>query len=337
MANTLSFGVVDAGVEHTWSNEIDVDTKFKMVRDSGVFDYFDVTPPFDKISEYAEASAKYSIPIAAGGYYYQLGRDENLLNRHIENCHLLGTQVHNIQILADNATMERVTDTEIASLYVETAKAGLKYGVAPCFEVHVNMWSENFGRVKKVADLVEAQGLKFNITLDPSHVIFKIDNPDEIVIQNMDRDIARGDIVLDPFNAANICQEWMSAGYVRHAHARSAVPNGPINIWAKHPGGSPGRAIQYPFVQPGKGEWHSEWNEGKLEPWKEVFRQLFRHHARTASSTLTMVSAEFIPYTDYGGGAKYSLFEQNLACAEWLRKTWLQELSAANASDIDII
>lgn len=337
MAKTLSFGVVSAGIHHKRPDGIDVDTKFKMVRDSGVFDYFDVTPPVDQISEYAKASAKYNIPISAGGFYYQLGQDEVLLKQHIENCHLLGTQVHNIQILADNATMKRVTDTEIASFYIETAKAGQKYGVAPCFEVHVNMWSENFGRVKKVADLVEAQGVKFNMTLDPSHIIFKIDNPDEILIQNMDRDIANGDVVLDPFHADNICQKWITAGYVRHAHARSAVPNGPRNIWAKHPGGNLGRAIQYPFIRPGKGEWHSKWNEEKLEPWKEVFRQLFRHHARTASSTLTMVSTEFIPYPDYGGGAKYSLFEQNLACAEWLRKTWSQELLAANASGIDSI
>ena len=38
---------------------------------------------------------------------------------------------------------------------------------------------EHFGRVEKVARLVEARGARFNMTLDHSHVIFKIDNPEQ--------------------------------------------------------------------------------------------------------------------------------------------------------------
>ena len=31
---------------------------------------------------------------------------------------------------------------------------------------------------------------------------------------------------------------------------------------------------------------------------------------------------------DYGGGAKYSIFENNVACARWLRETWAASLAA---------
>lgn len=330
MTKRLLFGVVNAGVVHLESDRLDIATKFQMVRDSGAFDYFDITPPVDHIQEYAEASEKYGIPLTAGGFYYRLGQDEILLKNHLRACSALGTSVHNVQIITENSDMRLVTNEEIANIYIEMSEFGASCGVTPCFEVHVNMWSEHFGRVKQVADLVEAKGVKFNLTLDASHIIFKMNNPDEVMIQGMNYAIEAGSIVLDPFTKGSICQTWMDAGYVRHAHARSAVPNGPQNIWGRHPDGRAGRAIQYPFVQPGQGEWHSEWCEEKLEPWKEVFRQLFRYHAGNPSSPLTTVSTEFIPFPDYGGGAKYSLFEQNVACAEWLRKTWLEEEQAAS-------
>jgi hypothetical protein len=96
-----------------------------------------------------------------------------------------------------------------------------------------------------------------------------------------------------------------------------------------HPDGRPGRGIQYPFIRPAPGQWHAEWDEARLEPWKMVMRELMRHHASNPASVLCQISTEFIPNPDYGGGAKYSIFEQNVACARWLRETWQETLAAA--------
>lgn len=336
MLDSPRIGVVSAGVIHTELGGISLDDKFRMVRDAGVFDYFDVTPPVEDVHLYAEASEKYGIPITAGGFYYRFGQETDLLKTHIQNCAVLGTTVHNVQIMAEDARGNLVTDQQIASLYLEIADFSAARGVTCCFEVHVNMWSEHFGRVHKVAELVELQGVKFNLTLDPSHIVLKIGNLNEALIQNMKPDIENGRVVLDPYRSDNICQSWMTSNYVRHAHARSAVINGPINIWAHHADGRPGRAIQYPFLRPKAGEWHSAWSEEKLEPWKEIFRQLFRYHARNDTSPLTTVSTEFIPYPDYGGGAKYSLFEQNVACAQWLRDTWQQGAVGARGENATV-
>ena len=79
---------------------------------------------------------------------------------------------------------------------------------------------------------------------------------------------------------------------------------------------------QYPFIRPTPGEWHSDWDETRLEPWKEVVRQLMRHHRDDPASQLATISTEFIPFPDYGGNAKYSIFEHSVACAAWLRETW---------------
>ena len=55
-----------------------------------------------------------------------------------------------------------------------------------------------------------------------------------------------------------------------------------------------------------------------------------RHHAADPEGQLGQISTEFIPGPDYGQGCKYSLFEQSVACVEWMRSTW-SEISGAAA------
>jgi hypothetical protein len=323
MTNDLFFGIQTNGIKHTHADAMpDVDTRFRMVRDAGVFDYVDKTPEPDQIDEFLAASEKYGIPVRSGGWFYTLGEDEALLENNLKIAQRLGSIVHNVQIKLHHADGHVVTDDELVRAYLRCAELGGKYGCVPCFEVHVNMWSEDFPRVAQVGRLVEAQGAEFNMTLDHSHVIFKIDNPAEQKLFDTDQKIASGALVLDPFVPGNVIAEWVAAGWVRLCHARAAVPNNPKNITGKHPDGSVGRGIQYPFKKPKPGEYHAEWDEAALEPWKEGIRILMRHHARDPMSRLGQISTEFIPNPDYGEGCSYSLFEQAIACVEWMRAEW---------------
>lgn len=329
MTKELLIGIQEAGVMNTVWNEFDLDTRFRMVKESGVFDYYDKTPtPYDG-PQFRRAVEKYGLPLTAGGWFYLLGRDEPLLQWHLQVAREFGTKVQNVQIFTNNREGRPVTDREVAELFLWAAEIGQKWGVLPCFEVHVNMWSEHFGRVERVANLVEKHGVDFAMTLDHSHVIFKMDNPEEQNVQNMRADIESGTLELDPFKQGNVCQRWIDANYVRHMHARAAVPNGPKNIWAMIDG-KPGRGIQYPFIRPKPGEWHGDWDAAKLEPWKEVVRRVLKHHASDPKSKLATISTEFIPWPDYGGGAKYSLFEHSIACAQWIRDEWKSVSQAAN-------
>jgi len=330
MKKELLIGIQEAGVMHTVWNEFDLDTRFRMVKDAGVFDYYDKTPtPYDA-PQFRRAVEKYGLPLTAGGWFYMLGRDEPLLQWHLQVAREYGTRVQNVQIFTNNLKGRPVTDREVAETYLWAREIGEKWGVVPCLEVHVNMWSEHFGRVERVASLVKRHGVDFNMTLDHSHVIFKMDNPEEQEVQHMRTDVESGKLELDPFKEGNVCQRWIDANYVRHAHARAAIPNGPKNVWAMIDG-KPGRGIQYPFIQTRPGEWHTEWDAEKLEPWKEVIRQLLRHHATDPDSKLATISTEFIPWPDYGAGAKYSLFEHSIACAEWIRSEWKLAQQAAEA------
>ena len=123
-------------------------------------------------------------------------------------------------------------------------------------------------------------------------------------------DVESGLVVLDPYRAGNVCDEWIGKGYIWHCHARAAVPNNPKNIWGRHPDGRIGRGIQYPFTEPAPGEYHSDWDEAKLEPWKEGVRHLLAYHARHDASPLGQISTEFIPgpNTPFVGAGKQAMW-----------------------------
>ncbi len=325
----LPIGCAGNGVLHTDQHQPDVDTRFRMVKEAGVFDYYDKSPPMGEVDVYLRASAKYGVPIRATGYFYTLGRDEPLLEWNLRVAAQCGSLVHNVQVLTRHLDGHPLSDQEVADFYLWAYDLGCKLAVDPCFEVHINMWSEHLGRVERVARLVEARGVPFLMTLDHSHVIFKIDNPKEQEVQGMRAEIEAGRLVLEPGRPGNVTSRWIEAGWVRHAHARAAVPANPVNVWARHPDGSFGRGVQYPFVEPAPGTWHSPFEPARLEPWKAVVRELMAWHAAHPESRLGQVSTEFIPPPDYGGGARYSIFENNVACARWLRDSWQQTLAAA--------
>ena len=323
MTKELLFGIQTNGIRHTEADGLpDIDDRLRMVKEVGVHDYVDKTPAVHEIDDFVAASQKYDLPILAGGWYYTLGSDEELFKENIKLAKQLGSFVHNTQIRTNRSDGTPVSNAEVVQAYLDFQEIGDKYGVSPCFEVHVNMWSEDFRRVEEVGLAVESYGVEFNITLDHSHVIFKIDNPLEQEIGGIREDVENGSLVLDPFNPKNVSKQWIDASWVKHCHARAAIPNNPKNLDATDENKKPGRGIQFPFKRPKAGEYHSEWREESLEPWKETILTLMRHHLTDDTNKLGQISTEFIPAFDYGQGCKYSLFEQSIACVKWMRTAW---------------
>ena len=333
----LKFGCTANGTTHQDTHIPDITTKVQMVKEAGVFDYIDRSPPDEEFRELLRAVEKYDLPVLASGWFYTLGRDESLFEQNIIKGRLLGNRVHNVQVLTKHADGHVLGNQEVADYYLRAHDFGMRHGVVPCFEVHVNMWSEHYARVSQVGELVRQRGVPFNMTLDHSHVIFKMDNPKEQEVQGMKADIDAGRVVLDPTKPGNVVKQWIDANYVHHAHARAAIPANPVNIWGKHPDGSIGRGIQYPFFKPQPGEYLAEWDERKLEPWKRVVRDLLAYHASHDDSPIRQISCEHIPAPDYGGGHKYSVFEQNVACARWLRDEWSQALACFETSGRKVV
>ena len=59
----------------------------------------------------------------------------------------------------------------------------------------------------------------------------------------------------------------------------------------------------------------------KTEITKKVVTSLINYHYSNQQSPLRQITTEFITPTDYGGGFKYSVFENNVACAKWIKKS----------------
>lgn len=76
MGNALLFGIQTNGIKHTGSDPMpDVRTRFRMVKEAGVFDYVDKTPDPDQIDDFKAGSQETGLPILAGGWFYTLGAD----------------------------------------------------------------------------------------------------------------------------------------------------------------------------------------------------------------------------------------------------------------------
>lgn len=298
--------------------------RFEMVRDTGVFDYINWLPPVDLVDACLEASDKTGIPMTTGNCTYRYGRHEPDLTDHVRTAARVRMAMLNVMLHGYTVDGNEVSDQQIVDTYRRAAELGESLGVEVSFELHVDCWSEKYKRVTPVINMARAAGLKFNFTLDYSHVIFKIENPEQQEISGVRDDVEKGRVVLDPFEEGSLCSEWLKLNAIGFAQFRSVVPNNPRNVWAKNPDGSLPRGIMYPFTKPLPGEWHSTWHPHRLAACKEAFRMVLRHHLTQPQSPLKYVITEMICTEDYGQGAKFSLLEQNAACARWIRKTWAQ-------------
>jgi hypothetical protein len=321
----FSIGCNGRGAMHT--APVSVDEQFRLVKEAGVFDHFDRMPQPGVENEYLRAAQKYDLPIRTGLWSYTAGKDEAQLEKNLRICKEAGAECHNLMVLTRHAQDHVVTDQEVVDFYRHAYDLGGKLGITIGFEVHIYMWSEDFRRVSRVARMVRSHGIPFNFVLDHSHVLLKVENPEEQDVSGIREDVEAGRLVIDPYEEGNVLDEWIGMGMTVWLQVRPVSPNGPKNQWAIKEGGSWGRACQYPFLKPKPGEWHSPWHAYRVEPCKDVVHRVLRHHRDHPGDPLRWITTDMIDMPDYGGGAKYSLIEQNAAIARWLRQTW-QEIKA---------
>lgn len=329
----FSLGCNGRGLMHT--RELSIDDQFRMLRDSGVFDHFDRIPQPGQERDYVEASNRFGVPMTTGLWTYQVGRDEELVANNLGWAAEAGAKCHNLMISTHHAKGHIVTDDEVVEFYLRAHEAGEARGITISAEVHIYMFTEDFRRITPVAEKVRARGVPFNFVLDHSHVLLKIESPEEQDASGIREDVESGRLVLDPYDTGNVIDEWIEQNMVVWLQVRPVSPNGPKNTSMMGPGGRWGRACQYPFVRPGQGEWNNFWHAYRVEPCKEVVRKVFRHHHRTPDSPLRWMTTDMIDMPDYGGGVGYSLFDQNVAIAEWLRRTWDEVRAEVGPAEAD--
>ncbi|RQR50261.1 xylose isomerase [Burkholderia sp. Bp9140] len=332
MAEAILIGVnLDGVLEHDGLPLPTPAERFRMIAGAGVFDYVEKNPARgEDLEPYFALVDRHALPIRVIGGIWCAGRDEAHVDEIIDAGARFGSTVLNCQVYAHHADGHPLSDREVADFYLRAYERGEPVGCLPSLEVHVDMWSEDFTRIARVAQLVEQAGAPFRITLDHSHLLFKIDNRAELDASGLHEPADSARRLLAPASRSAVYADWIARGWVRHAHARSVIPNNPENRWMRRANGRPGRGIQYPFVEPAPGAYHGEWRAAPLDTWKTALRHLLQWQVHARPAPLEQISCEFIPFPDYGGGARYSIFDNNAACAQWLRDTW-RTLAAATA------
>ena len=310
-------------------------SRFEAVRDAGIFDYINWVPGPSVLSACVSAAEKTGIPMLTGNIITTLGKSDSTVDETMRNARRAGVELVNVMLETYHVDGHELTDDEIVDCFMRFAQAGDAVGVGVSFEVHVDCWTEKYKRVTPIARTILSRGVAFHLTVDYSHVIFKIENPEQQDVSGIREDVEAGRIVLDPFERGNLYEEWLDLNVVDFAQFRPVVPNNPRNIWGKNPDGSEPRGILYPMTKPAPGEWHSAWYAYKLEACKEGLRTAMRYHLENANSPLKYVITEMIPQPDYAMNATFSLIEQNAACARWIRAQWSQ-FKAMHAAKIPL-
>ena len=298
-------------------------TRFAWIRHSGAFDYIEKNiDPTEDFTPYFKWVEDYGLPIRVFGGIFCAGQDEARMRWGLGTGGRLGAQVFNMQLYARRADGREITDRQVADFFLDAMDHGEPVGCLPSLEVHVDMWNERFRRVEAVANLLAQSNVKLRITLDHSHLVFKIGHPQELAASGLADEADGARALLAPGHPTTLYAQWLREGWVAHAHTRSVAPGVSHNAAMNRRRGQPGRAIQYPLIAPPAGSFHGQWQEDGLRDWKQAVRDLLVHMQAHPEAAPQQISCEFIPFPDYGGGGRYSIWANNLACAAWLREEW---------------
>jgi hypothetical protein len=302
-------------------------TRFAWVRQSGAFDYIEKNiDPAEDFAPYFDLVERHGVPIEVFGGIFCAGRDERRMRWGLATGGRLGARLFNMQLYARHDNGRPLSDQQVADFYLDALEHGTPVGCLPTLEVHVDMWSEDFRRVERVAELLARSNTPLRLTLDHSHLIFKIGHAAELALSQLADAPDGARALLAPGQPTTLYALWLREGWVAHAHARSVAPGTQSGVWhnaaMNRQRDLPGRAIQYPLVAPPAGSFHAAWRAEALQPWQTAVTDLLAWMQAHPERAPQRISCEFIPFADYGGGGRYSIWDNNLACADWLRAQW---------------
>jgi hypothetical protein len=199
-------------------------TRMAWVQQSGAFDYIEKNmDPSEDFQPYLDGVQRYGVPIGVFGGIFCAGQDEHRMRWGLRTAGQLGARIFNMQLFARHADARPITDREVADFFLEALEHGQQSHCQPSLEVHVDMWSERFHRVEAVANLLAQSHVQLALTLDHSHLVFKIDNPHELALSDVDAGTDGGRSYLAPRQPHTFYTQWLQQGWVVHAHTRSVA------------------------------------------------------------------------------------------------------------------
>lgn len=308
---------IDGAMHDDGQRALSLNQQVELIKDD--FDYFEKTlHAGENLDDWLRAGERHDVPLGVLGGIFDPVQDLERAKSCVELARQAAVNVINCQVRPP-ATRGAQEIEAIGAFCLALFEHG-EGRVQVCLEPHVDMWLEQFDRVEPLAQWMHARGAKLQLTIDHSHLIYRVDNPVELHAAGIESQ-EEGRRLLMPDSSSAYYRRWLDDGLIRHAHARCVQINAPANAQCERAPGVPGRGIQYPLVLPSQPDSVQGWDAARCTPWKTAVTDLLRWRHRRGPDALNTVSCEFIPYPDYGGGQRYSIIEQNRACAAWLRET----------------
>jgi hypothetical protein len=210
----LPIGInLDGVLVHDGLPTPDTPTRLRWVREAGVFDYIEKNiDPREDFAPYPDWVAEHGVPIGVFGGIFCAGRDEALMRWGLRTGGDLGARLFNIQLFARHADGHTLSDREVADWFQDAMEHGAAAGCLPSMEVHVDMWNERFARVEAVGELLARANVPLRLTLDHSHLVFKIGNEDELAASGLAGAADGGRSRLAPGQPHTFYRDWLDRG-----------------------------------------------------------------------------------------------------------------------------
>ncbi|HGH5397498.1 TPA: hypothetical protein ACJI3N_004066 [Raoultella planticola] len=310
---------LDGAIVNDYQPALTIPQQFAAVR--GHFDYVEKSLwPHEVLSPWLRESERCGVPIHVTGSTFQPDHDLQRACSIMRDAVAADISIMNCQILPPSLAKDDASAlASVGEFYLELLEAGDKGKCLPTLEIHIDMWSEQFKRIEQLAAWLKQRQAPLYLTIDHSHLLYRLGNADQLQAAGLAEAKNGGWAELHPDSPTAFYRRWMSCGWIAHVHARSVQLNGVENPWCQRESGLAGRGVQYPLIEPPPGTYHQSWSANELEPWKKALRQLIQWKTSNLNSKIRRISCEFIPFADYGGGSRYNLLQQNIACAQWLR------------------
>ena len=100
--------------------EVSIDEQFRLVKEAGVFDYFDRLPSAENLGEYRKAMDKYDLPVLTASWFYRLGENDGSISDNLRISKEIGASLHNIMIYTRHADGHVLRNEEIVDCYLRT-------------------------------------------------------------------------------------------------------------------------------------------------------------------------------------------------------------------------
>ncbi|CAM2155702.1 Xylose isomerase [Pararobbsia alpina] len=297
---------------------------FRLAAEAGVFDFVEThASAGDDLAPYFDLVDRYALPVRVIDGTWGIGRDEAKAKDVIDAGSRVGGKVLNLRLCGHRADGALLSDDEVVAFYLRLCEWGDRVGCVPSLDA-CSVSKRDRTRVTRLGERITNAGAPFRVTLDLS------DLPPLSHGASNDAGATRGD--LSPISACSAQasdtphSDWIAQGWVYHVRTHGLLSRTARKTRAAR---TAARGIHAPPPVTSQ-----VWAVNRAEGWKRELRQLIRLQANELRPWLRQITCAFASAPGQRRDAALDALSDNVACARWLRDTWLCQMEQRYGSGI---